>query len=138
MRGTPFEVLSPLEPLFLMLRDKKLHSQGQHDQPHSDCVPEWGWVTPQPMPRPPARRWGNGPAVPGLSTPPALATELIGPSRCLWPPVAVFPGATLHPVHQAQRGGCGVSGEGGGLFRDEGSQGPGEGISEVHGGPQLL
>lgn len=52
-------VLSPLEPLLLMLRDRKEHSQGYQGQPDSDSVLRWGWVTLQPMPGPPASREGG-------------------------------------------------------------------------------
>lgn len=138
--------LSSLEPLFLMLRGRKEHSQGYHGQPDSDSMLKWGWITLQPMPGLPARGRGgvkagdNSPAVPGSPPLPVPATELIGPPFCLWPPAAVFPGVTLHlhPVYQAQHGGCEVSRVGGGLGGDECPWGSGEGISEVHGGPQLL
>lgn len=80
-------------------------------------------------------RGGGCPSCARPTSPPTPATELIGPPRCLWPPAAVCPGATVHPVRQAQQGGCGVSGAGGGLGMGWGSLGSGEGMSEVAGGP---
>lgn len=103
---------------------------GQPDGGSADV----GAAAPPPRPGPAGKGRGTPQLCPAL-LPPAPATELIGPPRCLWPPAAVCPGATVHPVRQAQRGGCEVSGVGGGLGRGGGPWGLGRACLRSLGAP---